>query len=256
MQHLLGRWTWLLLLRRPALSILQHVYRFAETARGRRFNLWPSVRRELMQLLSVLPLLRASLDTPFFHRVVATDASELAAGVVSTPLTPRLTDVLWPLCSSRRHAHTQALLQCDSDANPLRQLHRLPPDEVALLQTEVTAYTRCYDSISAARWSTIVSKAWRDPEHINSLELRAVLLACHWVLSYPSAVSRRVLLLVDSTVSLYALWKGRSSSYSLLGVLRKINSLLLLSGLSLLTGWIPSEVNPADAPSRAFSHDL
>ena len=29
-----------------------------------------------------------------------------------------------------------------------------------------------------------------------------------------------------------------------------INALLLASGISLLTGWLPSAVNPADAPSR------
>ena len=248
MAHLLGRWTWLLLLRRPALSLLQHVYRFVAVARGRRFNLWPSVRRELLHLLGVLPLLRASLSAPLFHRAVASDASELAAGVVSTPLTQPLADVLWPLCSSRRHAHTQAILQADSAVNPLRHLDSLPSDEAQLVQAEAAAFHRCYAAVRTCRWATIVSKPWRDPEHINALELRAVLLACHWVLSHPSAACRRVLLLVDSTVALYALWKGRSSAYSILGVLRKINPLLLAGDLTLLTGWLPSEVNPADAP--------
>lgn len=249
--HLIGRWTWCLLLRRPALSVLQNVYRFIAIARGRRFGVWPSVRRELWQLLGLLPVLRASLDAPLFHRAVASDASELAAGVVSTPLTPSLAGVLWPLCSSRRHAHTQTILQADSASNPLRSLHRLPPDEAALVRAESAVFDHCYSAVrGCCRWSTIVSQAWRDEEHINVLELRAVLLAAHWVLSHPSAVSRRVLLLVDSTVALYALWKGRSSSYPLLAVLRKIHALLLAGGLTLLTGWLPSEVNPADAPSR------
>ena len=251
--HLIGRWTWMLLLRRPALAVLQNVYRFIAVARGRRFNVWPTVRRELLQLLGLLPLLRASLDAPLFHRAVASDASELAAGVVSAPLTQGLTDVLWPLCSSRRHAHTQAILHVDSAANPLRHLHRLPPEESAHVQAEAAAFNHCYSVARSSRWSTIISRPWRDAEHINALELRAVLLAAHWVLSHPSAVSRRVLLLVDSTVALYAVWKGRSSSYPLLAVLRKINALLLAGDLTLLTGWLPSEVNPADAPSRLLS---
>jgi hypothetical protein len=121
------------------------------------------------------------------------------------------------------------------------------------VQTEAAAFDYCYSVARSSRWNTIISRPWRDTEHINALELRAVLLAAHWVLSHSSAVSRRVLLLVDSTVALYALWKGRSSSYPLLAILRKINALLLAGDLTLLTGWIPSEVNPADAPSRLFS---
>jgi len=70
------------------------------------------------------------------------------------------------------------------------------------------------------------------------------------VLSYPSSLNRRVYLLLDSTVAFFSLWKGRSSSPALLLVLRKISALLLASGLSLLPGWVPSAVNPADAPSR------
>jgi hypothetical protein len=68
-------------------------------------------------------------------------------------------------------------------------------------------------------------------------------------------LSRRVFLLLDSSVAFFSLWKGRSSSPALLLVLRKISALLLAGGLSLLPGWIPSAVNPADAPSRLLLDD-
>jgi hypothetical protein len=55
---------------------------------------------------------------------------------------------------------------------------------------------------------------------------------------------------VDSTVAFFSLWKGRSSSAPLLLILRQIAALLLASGLSLCVGWLPSEINPADKPSR------
>jgi hypothetical protein len=119
-------------------------------------------------------------------------------------------------------------------------------------------YSAFYAAVVADRWSTIVSSPWRSPEHINALELRAALLSLHWLLSYPSAHSSRVYLLVDSTVALFALWKGRSSSPRLLVILRKISALLLASGTMLLPGWLPSAVNPADRPSRLkpqSSHD-
>jgi hypothetical protein len=248
--HLIGRWTWYLLLRRPALSVLQHVYRFQEVARGGRFTVWPTVRRELWQLVGLLPLLTASLRAPLFHRAVATDASELAAGVVSTPLTPALTPLLWPLCASRRIAYAQCQLNSDSDANPLRHLHLLPTAAADQLRAEDAGFQRCYDAVADARWSTVLSRRWDRPEHINVLELRAALYGIHWVLSHPTSIDRRLLLLVDNTVALYSIWKGRSSAWQLLAVLRKIAALSLGSGLTLLTGWLPSAVNPADAPSR------
>ena len=113
LSYLLGKWTWCMLLRRPSLAALQQSYRYAQLARGRRFTLWPSVRRELRTLLALLPLLHARLDTPCFHRAIASDASELAAGVVTTPLTPDLQHSFWPLCSSRHHATVQAQLNTD-----------------------------------------------------------------------------------------------------------------------------------------------
>jgi hypothetical protein len=243
--HLIGRWTWCMLLRRPSLSVLQHCYRYIEVADRRRFTVWPSVRRELWMLLGLLPLLHARLDVPTFKHAVATDASELGAGVVCSRVTPEMDRHIWQLCSSRAHATMQTLANAaanredgiDEESSP--ELHRA-----------AQLYSSFYDAVGAARWSTILSSAWHSAEHINALELRAVLLSLHWLLSYPSAHSSRVYLLVDSTVALFALWKGRSSSPRLLVIIRKISALLLASGTTLLTGWLPSAVNPADQPSR------
>jgi hypothetical protein len=113
-----------------------------------------------------------------------------------------------------------------------------------------TMYDDFYTTVSSQPWRTLISKPWSGLEHINALELRAVLLAVHWLLSYPTSLCRRVYLLVDSTVTFFTLWKGRSSSPHLLLILRKINALLLAGSITLLPGWLPSEVNPADAPSR------
>lgn len=239
--HIIGRWTWCMLVRRPSLAILQHAYRYVEVAHRRRFTIWPSVRRELWMLMGLLPLLHARLDVTLHPNVIASDASEFAGGVVCTRLTPDMDRRIWQLCSTRHHVHLQTLLNAaDHRADPLT------PDAADRL----SEYTAFYTDVHAARWSTILSSSWRTPEHINALELRAVLLALHWLLSYPSAHSSRVYLLVDSTVALYALWKGRSSSAPLLLILRRISALLMASGISLLTGWLPSAVNPADEPSR------
>jgi acetolactate synthase regulatory subunit len=250
LSHIVGRWTWVMMLRRCSLSVLQHAYRYCRVAQHRRFTLWPSVRRELDMLLSLLPLLRARLDTPFFHRAIASDASELAGGVVSTSLTPALGAELWPLCSARHHAVHQAQSNALRARTPDDAARALAAELLGVTASEVSGFDAFYSAVGAAPWRTLVSAPWSGTEHINALELRAALLAVHWALSSPSALSSRVFLLLDSTVAFFSLWKGRSSSPALLLVLRKISALLLAGGLSLLPGWVPSAVNPADAPSR------
>lgn len=268
--QLIGRWTWCMLVRRSSLAVLQHTYRFIETADRRRFTIWPSVRRELWNLLGLLPLLDARLDVLIHPRVIASDASEHGAGVVCSTITPSMSNYIWQLCSSKANATLQTLANAKA-----RQLGLSLPDYMdhsleaastlssAIARSSIEAacqtfasYESFYRSVMQPRWSTIISSPWRDSsEHINVLELRAVLLALHWLLSYPSSHSSRVYLLIDSTVTLFSLWKGRTSSAPLLFVLRKISALLLVSGITLLTGWVPSAVNPADGPSRLSSHD-
>lgn len=241
--HIIGRWTWVMMLRRPTLCVLQHVYRYSEIARGRSFVLWPSVRRELCTLIDLLPLMHARLDANIFHRALASDASTIGGGVVSTPLTMQLHSDMWPLCSNRHRAIQQAITNAQSTGS-LRLTESDPTD------SSDPCFDAYYAAVAGASWRTIISTPWSGEEHINTLELRAALLAVHWCLSYPSALHSRVYLLLDSTVAFFALWKGRSSSPKMLMVIRKINALLLAGDIALLPGWLPSAFNPADGPSR------
>jgi hypothetical protein len=54
---------------------------------------------------------------------------------------------------------------------------------------------------------------------------------------------------------MFAARKGRSSTFQLLKRLRCLNALLLCSGSYLAVNWIPTEVNPADGPSRRYAFD-
>ena len=204
-------------------------------------------------LLSLQPLLTAQLHQPMFHRAIASDAAELAAGVVATPLDSDFSARIWPLCSSRHVAALQTQFNTDRARSALdATCSRHSDADAEAVRSTLASFEHFYHTVSAVRWSTLISKGWSDTEHINVLELRAALLAIHWALSFPSALDRRVFLLLDSSVALFSLWKGRSSSPPLLLILRKISALLLAGGLSLLCGWLPSAINPADAPSRRF----
>lgn len=209
MAHIVGRWSWAILCCRPAFAVFNAVYRFIEAARRRMFTIWDSVVRELIVMVGLAPVLWSSLDSPWFDRLVATDASEVGMGIVAAPL-----------------AHQQANLL--TSRPPVSD----PP------------------SLDGFDWTTIVSSAWSVPEHINVLELRSVSTAIRWVLSSPHSIGRRLLCLSDSQVVVFAISKGRSSSFQLLRRLRYVSALVLAAGLQLLMRWIPSAANPADHPSR------
>ena len=169
------------------------------------------------------------MAAPWFSRVVATDASEWGLGVVA---------------SSTSVPEMVSLMRL---AGQLPDESREAPEVVKFAESR--------------RWATIVGTPWRfkelllgssqDPDHINIGELRAFTTGIRWVLSHPSAMGSRVVLLSDSTVVVGAASKGRSSSFQVLRCLRRSAALMLAGGLRVFVAWIPSESNPADGPSRA-----
>jgi hypothetical protein len=221
--QLVGRWTWASLSSRPVLSVFSSVYRFIECARSRTFVVWSSVENELRHMVNLAPLMVAKLSDGWFHRVIATDASETGQGVVSAWVDPSV--VVETAGAKIPHI-------TDEDSRP----------------------TSIDPALASANWRVIVASQWQQPEHINSLELRAVSTAVRWALSSPMSIHKRLLILSDSLVTVYSVTKGRSSSRLLLPRLRQLASLVLASGIRLYVRWIPTELNPADEPSRRFQY--
>ena len=121
----------------------------------------------------------------------------------------------------------------------------------------VKSYDRLRTSVPSNlwRWKTACSWLWKRPqfgtsEHINALELRAVLTAIKWRVLKAKSRRTRFLHLVDSLVSLHVVNKGRSSSRKLRSIMKQISAWLLLSANSCVLGYVDTGQNPADAPSR------
>ncbi len=227
LESCIGSWAWAVLPRRPAFAFMQAVYTFQEAAR-RGFGpmrLWPSVVKELRSLVAIAPLLFADLGARWHSTVFASDASSWGMGVVNARV--------------GRATISRAAASSGVPSLPTR-------DDVGARRAEGLGMLR------GARWRTRCSQQWSDNfEHINALELRAVVRALQLTIRNRNT-GIRVLGLVDSTVVVAAVSKGRSSSFVLLRQLRRLTALCLAYDVRLYLRWVSTESNPADAPSRSL----
>lgn len=167
----------------------------------------------------------------------------------------------------------QVFLQSRLWRNPLRPLRGPPVEEgpklvqklgqlvsvkgedilLATPSSQLTRFHRLRASIPSRLWQWKVVSGWKwkgAPEHINALEMRAVLTTLKWRVQHKQEVNGRFLHLIDSLVVLHALSRGRSSSRKLRSTLSRINALLLCSSNQALWAYVHTELNPADRPSR------
>ena len=86
-------------------------------------------------------------------------------------------------------------------------------------------------------------------DHINRVEGEALLLMLRWILRSSMRHASRVVILLDSTVLLGGVAKGRSSS-RLNTILSREAALQLLGDLLVYWVLVPSAENPSDIPSR------
>ena len=100
------------------------------------------------------------------------------------------------------------------------------------------------------KWRHVIGQKVCKQQHINALELRAIGLSVKWRLRARQRQGR-CLHLTDSQVCLSVLAKGRTNSARLGPHLRQIAARVVTGGLMLTVGYITSEQNPSDEPSRA-----
>ena len=166
LSHIIGRWTWAFLIRRPAMSIFSAVYKFIDCARDSRYTLWPSVCRELWTAAHIAPLLYASIQCDWAPIVIASDASEEAAGVVYRGATA---------------ARVQSLSTLR--AVPGEPIHRSLQSFID--ETVYNKGTREEESL----WNVAIHHPWRNQHaHINEFETRSSLLGIKWSLKSPDVL--------------------------------------------------------------------
>jgi len=187
-----------------------------------------------LHLFEVLtPLLYASLDREWLPLLTATDASPAYGfGVAVCPITnDRAADV--GRLSERRGDYVRLERSGGLLAPELPRIghpHRLP--------------------FSDLDFKIILSHRAARVEHSGTMELKGVKMALQWLLRSTKRFGHRIPMLVDAKAALAAVAKGRSGSVAFRCTLGYINSCLLATNCLLRVVYIPSEDNPADAPSR------
>ena len=99
-------------------------------------------------------------------------------------------------------------------------------------------------------WKIVNGYAWKHRSHINVLELQAVVHSMQWRLRKLDGFRSRVLHLVDNQVVASVITKGRSSSFRLKRSLQKLSALVLAGEIRLAIGYVATDDNPSDIPSR------
>eukprot|EP00438_Fugacium_kawagutii_P024162 Skav223371 [mRNA] locus=scaffold1536:180534:185737:+ [translate_table: standard] len=140
-------------------------------------------------------------------------------------------------------------------ATKLSNLVSMKGEDVMLTtpSSQMCKFHRLRASIPSRLWKWRIVTGWKwrhGAEHINALELKAVLTTVRWRVEHCHQVNKRFLHLTDSLVCLHALTRGRSSSRKLRRPLAKINALLLASRSQGFWGYVHTGQNLADKPSR------
>ncbi len=222
LERIIGKWAWFLLSSRLGFSVFSAVYGFIKAAGKRILPLWPSVRKDLLLVCGIAPLLSVDWRQKWSDTASAFDASRVAQGVSETVV-------------SRSYAKSLLSLWKKSPS---------VPEERAALEKES-------GRLKDFAWKHVVSSRFRYGNDIDKLEAAACLTAVRRAVN-GDRIATRFLMFGDNSPVVAALNKGRCSSFRLLVSIRRIAAVCLASGTRPLVIWVPSKDNPADEPSRAF----
>ena len=261
MESVLGHCTWASLLRREALGIFHQCYAFIRHDRSRLRTLWPGVRKELWRFRSLLPLLYTDIGADWHDIIYASDASPYGSGICYKRSSSSTAGVhgrhseRWRFqfdeaIAARSHALAAAALTL-----PDPPISSDLPDEI--LRNIAGFIAPRFPEFPATElvprdWKVAHAGKWQFKENILRTEGRALAWGAKHALRSHASLGKRILMLVDNLPLALGMCKGRARSHHLRMPLLRISALSLASGCRFATRWIPSELNVADAPSRAW----
>ncbi|CAE7319157.1 unnamed protein product, partial [Symbiodinium sp. CCMP2592] len=245
LQSLVGSWTSVFLLRRRCLSTFELCFAALRgTPDTHVLRLSPALIDELWSWVLLGPVCVANLRAPVLDELYATDASDHLLAAVAAPLPPRVAKEAYRHCLvkgawSRLLPQGQALLRARESL----------PSELELPEGDAYTPHPLWRKLGCSlRFRTLAISEGRYGQHINAKELKSYLQLERLIAGRHSSV--RLLALLDSQVALACVLKGRSSSPSLNSLLRRSLPVMLGADLYAGLGFVKSEDNVADDPTR------
>ena len=254
-EKLVGHYTFAGLLQRGFLSCFQATYVFIRKHYETEVPLWPEVSRELFWAASLICLVRRDLSSPWSTRVHATDASTWGRGIVSTQRNVDDIKALGRRCDRWRFTveEEKNVLRNEftevADAIDAETLEIKP--EAQLDQVGIGDTLEVPLNFIGEDWGKVDGSAWDRQEAIPILEGRCIVWLLQHLARSQKNLNKKHLVLSDSMSVVLALSKGRSSAGAMNRICRQVAALELATGMHVHTRWLPSELNPADLPSRA-----
>lgn len=255
LEVMLGHLVWLILGRREALSILVHCYHFVRVNGDSYVDIWPFVRKELWNLRAILPLLRANQSRPWYPIVAVSDASPYGLGVCTKAFDKSLVRGAGSLSEVWRYkveSSIKARVAALSGTEAKLETAENEPKSIDPLACDAPSGFDEASLVNASygRWTVVYSASHSLIEHITITEGRALLHAIRHIVRSKAALNKRLLFLVDNMSLCLAVNKGRSSKPKLASILQEIAATCVATGCKVVCRWVPSELNPADRPSR------
>ena len=246
LETLVGCWTSIFLFRRRMLSILNIVYTVLQTngSAGDVLRLSAALQDELLLCISLAPLAVTYLRARNASHLYASDASSWGFAVVRAELPEWL--------QGEVHRHRLRKSVWTKLLSPVKKLQRLkgvlPPAEELPEGKMLPSHPIWVELATTLQFRTVKAQATRSGRHINLDELVGMIESERSAAfeHFPS----RYFQLADSQVGLGAILKGRSSSAALNDILQQSLPIYLGCSMNGSTGFLPSETNPADDPTR------
>ena len=262
MERLVGHLTFVLLLSRLSLSLLDHVYVFMRHAGTHRIRIWPCVVFELWRVRALLPFISSNLRLPWNRHSYMFDACLSGYGVLCGELTlPEIREVgewneRWRF-KFRTDGPMAPRIKGLNVLDPLQDLRTARPSPHGATNPEALVHDDEFPEVPApvtdpAKWWWLWSAPFKFEEPIHIKEGRALVSTVKHICRNHGEHAHRVLIFSDNMSVVLAVSKGRCCDYKLLRLCQQLFALSLSCGLRLCLRWLPSERNLADGPSRLW----